>query len=103
MSDKLLVRFQLLFFGLTVSIWTPVYVVIGVIALNFIKGNFIKPLVFSKAVDFHPIILLTLIIIGGQIFGVIGRIIIIPIAGIIKIVCRYSFEALKEWKQKVRV
>ncbi len=46
-------------FGLTVSIWTPVYVIIGVLALNFIEGNFIKPLVFSKAVDFHPIILLT--------------------------------------------
>ena len=90
-------------FGLMVSVWTPVYVVLGVIALNFIEGNFIKPFVFSKSIDFHPIILLTLIIIGGQIFGVVGMIFIIPIAGILKIVCRYSFEALKEWKQKVRV
>lgn len=80
-------------FGLTVSIWTPVYVIIGVMALNFIEGNFIKPLVFSKAVDFHPIILLILIIIGGQIFGVIGMIFIIPIAGIIKIILRHSKEA----------
>ncbi len=86
-----------------VSVWTPVYVVLGVMALNFIEGNFIKPFVFSKSIDFHPIILLTLIIIGGQIFGVVGMIFIIPIAGILKIVCRYSFEALKEWKQKVRV
>mgnify|MGYP000342903164 FL=1 len=90
-------------FGLMVSVWTPVYVVLGVMALNFIEGNFIKPFVFSKSIDFHPIILLTLIIIGGQIFGVVGMIFIIPIAGILKIVCRYSFEALKEWKQKVRV
>lgn len=89
-------------FGLMVSVWTPVYVIIGVMALNFIEGNFIKPLIFSKSVDFHPIILLTLIIVGGQIFGVIGMIFIIPIAGIIKIIFRYSFEALKEWKEKVR-
>lgn len=87
-------------FGLTVSIWTPVYVVIGVMALNFIEGNFIKPLVFSKAVDFHPIILLTLIIIGGQIFGVIGMIFIIPIAGIIKIILRYSKEAWLQYMVK---
>lgn len=88
-------------FGLTVSIWTPVYVIIGVMALNFIEGNFIKPLVFSKAVDFHPIILLTLIIIGGQIFGVIGMIFIIPISGIIKIILRYSKEAWMEYKKKL--
>ncbi len=89
-------------FGLMVSVWTPVYVIVGVMALNFIEGNFIKPLIFSKSVDFHPVILLTLIIIGGQIFGVIGMIFIIPIAGIIKIICRYGFEWLKEWKEKVR-
>lgn len=87
-------------FGLTVSIWTPVYVIIGVLALNFIEGNFIKPLVFSKAVDFHPIILLTLIIIGGQIFGVIGMIFIIPIAGIIKIILRYSKDVYFEYRSK---
>ena len=85
-----------------VSVWTPVYVVVGVMALNFIEGNFIKPLVFSKSIDFHPVMLLTLIIIGGQIFGVIGIIFIIPIAGIVKVICRYAFEGLKEWKQKVR-
>lgn len=89
-------------FGLMVSVWTPVYVIIGVMALNFIEGNFIKPFVFSKSIDFHPVILLTLIIIGGQIFGVVGMIFIIPIAGIVKIICRYGFEWLKEWKQKVR-
>ena len=89
-------------FGLMVSVWTPVYVVVGVMALNFIEGNFIKPLVFSKSIDFHPVMLLTLIIIGGQIFGVIGIIFIIPIAGIVKVICRYAFEGLKEWKQKVR-
>ena len=55
---------------------------------------------FSKAVDFHPIILLTLIIIGGQIFGVIGMIFIIPIAGIIKIILRYSKDVYFEYRSK---
>jgi len=90
-------------FGLMVSVWTPIYVIIGVMALNFIEGNFIKPLVFSKSVDFHPVILLTLIIIGGQIFGVIGMIFIIPITGIIKIICRYLLDTYTEWREKVRL
>lgn len=87
-------------FGLMVSVWTPIYVIIGVMALNFIEGNFIKPLVFSKSVDFHPIVLLTLIIVGGQIFGIIGIIFIIPISGIIKIICRYLLDTYKEWREK---
>lgn len=87
-------------FGLTVSTWTPLYVIIGVMALNFIEGNFIKPFVFSKSVDFYPVILLTLIIIGGQILGVIGMIFIIPVVGIIKIIFRYRKGIYLQYIQK---
>ena len=60
------------------------------------------PFVFSKSIDFHPIIVFTLIMIGGQFFGVIGMILIIPIAGILKIIGRYMWELMKEKKEKVR-
>ncbi len=40
--------------------------------------------------------------IGGQFFGVIGMILIIPIAGILKIIGRYMWELMKEKKEKVR-
>ena len=76
-------------FGLMVSPLTPIYVILGVAALNVIEGNLVKPFVFSKSIDFHPIIVFTLIMIGGQFFGVIGMILIIPIAGILKIIGRY--------------
>ena len=35
-------------FGLMVSVWTPVYVVLGVMALNFIEGNLLNPLSFQN-------------------------------------------------------
>lgn len=89
-------------FGLMVSPLTPIYVILGIAALNVIEGNLVKPFVFSKSIDFHPIIVFTLIMIGGQFFGVIGMILIIPIAGILKIIGRYMWELMKEKKEKVR-
>ncbi|MGL4336570.1 MAG: AI-2E family transporter [Turicibacter sp.] len=85
-------------FALTVSPLAPVYVVVGVMVLNFLEGNFIKPYVFAKAVDFHPVVLLTLIIVGGQIFGVMGMLFIIPIAGILRIIVKYSWQSFQDYK-----
>lgn len=89
-------------FGLMVSPLTPLYVILGVAALNVIEGNLVKPFVFSKSIDFHPILVFTLIMIGGQFLGIVGMILIIPIAGILKIVGRYVWELIKERRQKVR-
>jgi len=46
---------------------------------------FIIPLVVAKIVDLHPVTVVIVIIIGSQIMGVLGMIISVPVASIIKL------------------
>ncbi|HAX72951.1 MAG TPA: AI-2E family transporter, partial [Firmicutes bacterium] len=82
-------------FGLTVSPITPLIVVAGIMILNFIETNFFRPIIISKAINFHPVILLTLIILGGQIFGLLGMLVIIPVAGIVRVITLYIYDLVK--------
>ncbi len=43
------------------------------------------PLVVAKIVDLHPVMVVIVIIIGGQVMGVLGMIISIPVASILKL------------------
>ena len=50
-----------------------------------IENNFISPLVQSKTVDLSALMVLSAVLIGISVFGLIGGIISIPIAGSIKV------------------
>lgn len=43
------------------------------------------PLLVAKIVDLHPIFVVLAVILGGQLFGVLGMIISIPVASVIKV------------------
>jgi putative permease len=61
--------------------------VVGAIYLvaQIIDMLFIVPLVVAKIVDLHPVTVVIVIIIGSQVMGVLGMIISVPAASIIKL------------------
>lgn len=52
---------------------------------NLIDMIVIFPLVVAKIVDLHPIVVVIAVMIGSQIFGVVGMIVAVPITSIFKI------------------
>lgn len=67
-----------------------VYAVIAVMILQQIDGWFIVPKVMGKTVKLHPIAVLLAIVIGGQLFGLVGILLGVPVAGFIRLlVMRY--------------
>jgi len=62
---------------------------LGVAALyafvQFVEGNFITPNIIGSKVDVNPLAAIVALIIGGQIWGIIGMILAIPMCGIMKI------------------
>lgn len=73
-----------LLFASTKSVWH----VVGVIALfggvNFVEGVVVTPRVMGKETGLHPVTVLFALLVGGKLFGALGVIAAIPIAGIIK-------------------
>ncbi|WP_134118555.1 AI-2E family transporter [Orenia marismortui] len=56
-----------------------------------IEGNIIAPKIMGKEVGLHPIIIIFSLLAGGELLGIIGMLIAIPIAAIIKEIMKYIF------------
>jgi predicted PurR-regulated permease PerM len=61
-----------------------VIVVFGTI--QFLEGNFITPNVMSSQVSINPLAAMLALFIGGQLWGIAGMILFIPLTGIMKVV-----------------
>nr|WP_244991459.1 AI-2E family transporter [Clostridium senegalense] len=68
------------------SIRTAVYVSIVLAIIQQIEGDIIGPKIIGDSVNAHPLTILILLLIGGNIGGIIGMIIVIPIWVTIKVI-----------------
>lgn len=55
--------------------------------ITSITGNFIVPLILSKSLTLHPVIIFVGVIFGGWMWGFAGALIAIPLLSILKIFC----------------
>ncbi len=83
-------------FALTESIQLFVIVVIIVIVVQQVDGIIIKPKVFGKTTDVHPSVSIISIILFGEIFGFLGVVFAIPIAGFTIIIIKFVYNKLLE-------
>jgi putative permease len=74
------------------------YIVVLIAATYTLDNGFVQPYVFSKSVDMHPIIIILLIIAGSQLFGVLGMLLAVPTASVIKTAAKEIYFALKNYK-----
>ncbi len=72
-----------------------IFVVLGVYAVD---NGFVQPYVFGKSVDIHPILIILLIIAGGQLFGLIGMLLAIPVATVVKTTAKEIYYAFKNYR-----
>lgn len=59
--------------------------IIAVLIAQLLDNLVLQPLIFSKSADMHPVAILFIILIGAQTAGILGMLIAIPTATIIKI------------------
>lgn len=60
------------------------YLVMAYILLQILDGNVLVPLIFSEAVNLHPVMIILAILVFGGIWGVWGVFFAIPLATLIK-------------------
>jgi predicted PurR-regulated permease PerM len=59
--------------------------IIAILLVQMLDNLVLQPLIFSRSADIHPVAILFIIMIGAQTAGIIGMLIAIPIATVIKI------------------
>ncbi|MGI2328756.1 AI-2E family transporter [Planococcus sp. YIM B11945] len=72
------------------------YVVIVMLVAQQIESNFITPNVMGKSLDVHPLTVITLILAAGNIAGLWGIILAIPVYAVIKVIAKNIYARRQE-------
>lgn len=79
--------------------FSQIPLIILLVALTYtIDNGVVQPYVFSKSVDMHPIVIILLIIAGSQLFGLLGMMLAVPTATVIKTAATEIYFAFKNYK-----
>jgi len=72
--------------------------IIALFVIQTIDGNVVNPKLLSNNINIHPLLVVAALIIGGAIGGIIGMLMAVPCAGLIKL----YFDKLIEYLSKSR-
>jgi predicted PurR-regulated permease PerM len=62
-----------------------VVLLVYIVVYQQVEGSVLQPLVYSKAVQLNGLMVLVALLIGGQLLGIPGALLAIPVAEIIRI------------------
>ncbi len=70
----------------TNGIENAVFVTVGIVVINQLEGHIIAPNVVSKSVELTPLAVVLALIAGGELGGIAGLLLAVPVAGIIRVI-----------------
>ena len=71
---------------------TAIFVLILIILVQQLEGNILSPILQSKAMNLHPVVVLLSVTVGGGLFGIIGAFLAVPVAAALAVWIRYHQE-----------
>jgi predicted PurR-regulated permease PerM len=78
------------------ALWTVIWIAV----IQFIESNFLSPLIMSRHVGLHPVAVMFSVLLFGNLLGILGMVLGVPIAGVIKVLIIHIGEYRKERTQE---
>lgn len=69
------------------------WVIAAFIIIQQIEGNLISPKIVGNSVGLHPAAIIFVLLLGGSLWGLIGLLVAVPLAGVFKVIV----ESIYEW------
>jgi predicted PurR-regulated permease PerM len=66
------------------------------LGIQLVENNYLVPKIQSNAIDLHPSAIITALVIGGAIFGLLGAILALPVTAAFRDVFKYVFKRTSE-------
>ncbi|MDO4927588.1 MAG: AI-2E family transporter [Corynebacterium sp.] len=60
-----------------------------ILIVQQIEGNVLSPILQSRAMKLHPVVILFSVTVGGALFGIVGAFLAVPVAAMIAVIFRY--------------
>ncbi|MGK9367814.1 AI-2E family transporter [Melioribacter sp. Ez-97] len=73
-------------------------IILMFLAVYALDNGFIQPNLFSKSTDIHPLGIIILILIGSKLLGIIGMLLAVPAATVIKTAAKEFYYGYKNYK-----
>ncbi|MDU6479339.1 MAG: AI-2E family transporter, partial [Corynebacterium kroppenstedtii] len=73
---------------------TALIVLAIIIAVQQLEGNVLSPILQSKAMNLHPVIVLLSVTVGSNLYGIIGAFLAVPVMATIAVWLRYFSELI---------
>lgn len=67
------------------------YVIIVIVVVQQLESNFISPRVLGSSVGLHPLLVIFVLLAGGEIWGIVGMLVAVPLTAVLKILIVYIF------------
>lgn len=75
--------------GLTQDPMIGILVIVVVVIVQTLEGNFLQPLIMSKTTKLHPVTIMLGLIVFGHFFGIIGMLLSTPILAVFKTIFQF--------------
>ncbi len=75
--------------GMIKSPTLGLYLLIAFAALHFIESKFIMPKLIGDRMQLHPAMVIIVLLIGAEFFGILGMFMAAPVAAVIRVLVRY--------------
>lgn len=76
--------------------WTEVLLLIVVwIVVQFVEGNFVEPNIMGRQLNIHPLTIIIILLIMGDLLGLFGLVFGVPIYAILRVIVNYIFQKFK--------
>jgi predicted PurR-regulated permease PerM len=62
------------------------FVTIGFVVINQIEGHLLAPRIVSRTVRVTPLVVVFAVLIGGELFGLAGMFVAVPVAGVLRVI-----------------
>lgn len=77
---------------------SAVSVVIAFVILKMVDDFVVQPLVVASSVEMHPVIVLIAIMVGGGLYGILGMLLAVPVAGFFKVVLKEGVATYRKYR-----
>lgn len=78
--------------GFSQGIPTGILTLVVVVAIQFLEGNFLQPLIMSKTTKLHPVTIMLGLLVFGYFWGILGMVVSTPIIAATKAIIMYLDE-----------
>ena len=73
---------------------TAIIVLVVIIAVQQLESNILQPILQSRAMNLHPVVILLGVAAGGTLFSIIGALLAVPVLAAIAVILRYIGEQI---------